>query len=1728
MIRVFFCAEKVRRKRKEQQLRSRFTAFFFFGIGRRRQKSGLKARGRSEADSPRALSYLFRRAARMRVVKRNEKSKPIKGIEGSVMFGNGKKLIGGLALAMVLSLTAGAAISLSGAANAAGAGETSGAGVPHAAPCSASEIMPTVFPAGSEYKHNARTHDGWEVLKIAFNPIEGGGEGVHFVEPETDGKYYIDKYGEYLPDNVTYYYPDNTVSADFILCLNGHTLKLDETLYITGNVHICDCVGGEGITCDIVVKDGSLELEGIKAKSVTVDGGTLTVSGDTTIENVTLIGDNSIIECGELTDGASIIIEASEDRKGPYVHAENDDDLNYFHMSDESDPAAIKIGVTFDFPEDITYNGEDWLDDMKGRVKVTNLSTEEDLTYDDDYTIQVSGETLSGTTEMINAGTYAVKVTLTEGKHYELDEGSTDEAEYTISPHTVKVNVSDNSKTYNGEEQEPTVTVTGVPGYFTESDYTITYSTDDGQMDSDKPKGAGTYAIHINFQGEAAINYALPEKIDTFKIKEKEITVQFPKELNATYSGSDWLNTLKNGEYISFEGTVAEETIRADDYVLTITAGPDTTSMTKEGTYTVKVSLSDTSATAHNYKLTVEPTHEYTIKKADLTVRVGDPVTYNGKEQTPVTVTGISGPLTEGGSSDYTVTYLTSDGQLSGGKPQGAGTYGISITLHGDADINYNTPTVRETFQIKKATLTVQLSESKTTYDGKNHARDILDAVKSSIGSNAPHPEEGEYTVTIDGEADTEVKNVKKGGYQVKVELNENAQKNFVFEGGAAFTTLTYTANKAANEWTGGSGTEVTLAGWTYGTIEGTWAAAKDADTATVTLVQETSAASLTVEEGEVLTLNLNGKTLTADIGISGGSFLWGGGDITTIHLKNGAFITVQEDFAAPTEKIAVRVDEFTDVGTKVHSWASGDPAAHFVSADKNACYYTKEGENAAYIGKHSLVKDDREPSWSGYASAEIYLRCEHTGCEKTASGAGGVSERKSGETCTKESDTTYTATVTLTELTAKDPSLTEGYATLKGGSVSAETVKAGEKKSAPTHEWTYRAGADGKSLKAECTNPLHNDEEDGERSFSVTFTAPEGATYSGEAQPAKAGGATGADPFKGGFSFAYRYRKSGTEEYGPLVGDAPANAGEYQVTVTANDDRGAPQAAASLTFEIGKAKIASEIEWETLGSYPYKNDTYELPGAKATGVGGAKLTLRVGMTHNPDGEGEAVFRNAGVYTFTASLEEGDAVNYEFDEGIEASKNITIDKATVVKPAGDTKEFTYNGEDQTYEVRGGTEHFRLDGNTEKEANESGYTVTLNDPANYRWAGEEESSEPLEFTFRIARAPLTVTWSGGEVRYTYTYGEAVDPSVELQGKFGSDDGSVIVATGDGAFRNAGEYTYTATLEGGAKENYFIKTGETQAYTIEKASLTAQLSATVVYGDELELDGVTVTISAGFQYDDEAQRAQLESGAKAGVGGIGNFVTIYGKGTTHVGGIATISYASAVELENYEVTFTAGNVTVTQREITLKLGSGSNTYGDEAHGAITADAERGGAGAWFGSPADETLLEENLEFTFRKNGAGEAQAYTQKMAAGSYTVTAKWKEESPLATDYKIVNEDTGATYTVGRKELTVTMKATVEYGEEVSANNVELLSASGLVPGDVQADILDQAKERAVFSFGGYTTNTGVCLTNTVSVTAENQELENYIVRYTPCTLQITAREIKVKLTFHSKAYGDPH
>ena len=173
---------------------------------------------------------------------------------------------------------------------------------------------------------------------------------------------------------------------------------------------------------------------------------------------------------------------------------------------------------------------------------------------------------------------------------------------------------------------------------------------------------------------------------------------------------------------------------------------------------------------------------------------------------------------------------------------------------------------------------------------------------------------------------------------------------------------------------------------------------------------------------------------------------------------------------------------------------------------------------------------------------------------------------------------------------------------------------------------------------------------------------------------------------------------------------------GNFTITVKAKAD-----VSAQITFPNGTLTYngsaqtyeKADIDGITAGANPTWTYTY-------TAVSG---TLDGGLP-----------KTAGTYTVTAVYEDDN--NYGTK-----SATLTIVPKKVAIPAADTTVYTYDGTAKTYGIAG-TADYTVSGNTQTDANETGYTVTvaLADQVNTAWT--DGTTADKTYTFKIMKATPT--------------------------------------------------------------------------------------------------------------------------------------------------------------------------------------------------------------------------------------------------------------------------------------------------------------------------------------------------------------------------------------------------
>ena len=165
-----------------------------------------------------------------------------------------------------------------------------------------------------------------------------------------------------------------------------------------------------------------------------------------------------------------------------------------------------------------------------------------------------------------------------------------------------------------------------------------------------------------------------------------------------------------------------------------------------------------------------------------------------------------------------------------------------------------------------------------------------------------------------------------------------------------------------------------------------------------------------------------------------------------------------------------------------------------------------------------------------------------------------------------------------------------------------------------------------------------------------------------------------------------------------------------------------------NVSVTVGKIKLEKPAVDATNFVYNGSEQIYDIAENERYTVSGNKQT------------------NAGNYTVMVALK--DTANISWADGTTDNLTYTfvIAKLAIEKPAADTRNFVYNGDEQTYDLAE-NERYTVSGN--KQTNAGNYTVTvaLKDTANVSWA--DGTTDDLTYTFEIAKADNVIEWAKNE-------------------------------------------------------------------------------------------------------------------------------------------------------------------------------------------------------------------------------------------------------------------------------------------------------------------------------------------------------------------------------------------
>ncbi len=337
------------------------------------------------------------------------------------------------------------------------------------------------------------------------------------------------------------------------------------------------------------------------------------------------------------------------------------------------------------------------------------------------------------------------------------------------------------------------------------------------------------------------------------------------------------------------------------------------------------------------------------------------------------------------------------------------------------------------------------------------------------------------------------------------------------------------------------------------------------------------------------------------------------------------------------------------------------------------------------------------------------------------------------------------------------------------------------------------------------------------------------------------------------------------------ISGNKQTNAGNYTVTVSLKDKNNYQwddQRVEDLSYPFNIAKATYDMSAVVFAN---KAVTYNGESHSITAT-----NLPDGVTVQYTGNNQI---NADEYTITARF-TGDSANYE--PIADKTATLTINKASVQKPAQDSTAFVYNKTEQTYTLVDNS-LYTISGNKQTNAGNYTVTVSLKDKDNYHW--DDQSVEDLSYPFNIAKATYdmsgvvfadkTVTYDGNvhSLTITGTLPNGISVSYENNDKTEADVYTVIAKFADttGNYENPTNKTATLTIN---KATYDMSgvvfadktvTYNGNAYSIEAQNIPNGLSVVYDGNDKTNADTYTVTAiftdTTGNYVNPENMTAQL---------------------------------------------------------------------------------------------------------------------------------------------------------------------------------------------------------------------------------------------------------------------------
>ena len=385
--------------------------------------------------------------------------------------------------------------------------------------------------------------------------------------------------------------------------------------------------------------------------------------------------------------------------------------------------------------------------------------------------------------------------------------------------------------------------------------------------------------------------------------------------------------------------------------------------------------------------------------------------------------------------------------------------------------------------------------------------------------------------------------------------------------------------------------------------------------------------------------------------------------------------------------------------------------------------------------------------------------------------------------------------------------------------------------------------------------------------------------------------------------------------------------------------------------------------------------------------------------------------------------------------------------------------FTYNGAEQLPELtvtnRGFyTPEIHASGATKEQYDGSVWTTVssfvLPDCVGYRYeitaVDEHNYVLPTDgstiIEFRILRAPLTLSWTPDDFIYDGT-GKSV--TATITGGILSGEEVSIGGYSNNTKIGAGDYVASVTLSGNNASNY---TADGHAWSISKATLTVKANDnSITYGDAPANNGVTYIGFVDGEDEGGITGTPTFTYSYEQYGAVGNSYTITPAGLSH---------------SDYDITFTAGTLTVEKKTLTIKAsdlsvvyGTGSIVFAPDYVGFVGMDDE--GVLTGLDSLNYTTVYEQYDDvgpYDVTPSGTVSAANYAIEYGVGTLTVeqlevSIVWSGLDGFTTVYNGAEQTVVTGATVSNKVNNDDVSLTVTGGKGTNVSNETHLATAAL-------------------------------------------------------------------------------